>query len=40
MTGRFIVLEGLDGSETLINAGWQKVAPGREVRSTPRGEAP
>lgn len=38
--GKAEVVEGLDGSETLISAGWQKVAPGREVRSEPRGEAP
>jgi len=37
--GKAEVVEGLDGSEMLISAGWQKVAPGREVRSTPRGEA-
>src|SRR5690606_6033310 len=37
--GRAEVVEGLDGSETLISAGWQKVAPGREVHVEPRGEA-
>ena len=37
--GKAEVIEGLDGSETLISAGWQKVAPGREVRSVARGEA-
>ena len=40
LRGRAEVVEGLDGSETLISAGWQKVSPGDEVRSTPRGEAP
>ena len=32
------VVEGLQGGETVISAGWQKVVPGREVRSVPRGQ--
>ena len=40
LRGRAEVVEGLQGGETLISAGWQKVAPGDEVRSTPRGERP
>ncbi|MBC9251254.1 efflux transporter periplasmic adaptor subunit [Pseudomonas alcaligenes] len=36
--GKAEVVEGLDGSETLISAGWQKVVPGREVRVVERGE--
>lgn len=38
--GRAEVVEGLEGSETLITAGWQKVGPGDAVRTAPRGEAP
>lgn len=36
--GRAEVVEGLAGDEMLISAGWQKVAPGREVRTVPRGD--
>ncbi|VXC35372.1 Efflux transporter periplasmic adaptor subunit [Pseudomonas sp. 8AS] len=38
LRGKAEVVEGLQGDETLISAGWQKVAPGREVRTVPRGE--
>lgn len=38
LRGRAEVVEGLQGDETVISAGWQKVAPGREVRTIPRGE--
>ncbi|MDD0841223.1 efflux RND transporter periplasmic adaptor subunit [Pseudomonas sp. Gutcm_11s] len=38
LRGRAEVVEGLQGDETVISAGWQKVAPGREVRTVPRGE--
>ena len=40
LRGRAEVVEGLEGGETVISAGWQKVSPGDEVRSTPRGETP
>ena len=36
--GRAEVVEGLTGDETVISAGWQKVIPGHEVRTVPRGE--
>ncbi|WP_236715504.1 efflux RND transporter periplasmic adaptor subunit [Pseudomonas sp. BMS12] len=38
LRGKAEVVEGLDGSETLISAGWQKVSPGHEVRTVQRGE--
>ncbi|UUY07034.1 efflux RND transporter periplasmic adaptor subunit [Pseudomonas sp. J452] len=38
LRGKAEVVEGLQGDETLISAGWQKVAPGREVRTVKRGE--
>lgn len=38
LRGKAEVVEGLQGNETLISAGWQKVAPGREVRTVKRGE--
>ncbi|WP_252275546.1 efflux RND transporter periplasmic adaptor subunit [Pseudomonas subflava] len=38
LRGRAEVVEGLQGDETVISAGWQKVGPGREVRTVPRGE--
>ena len=38
LRGKAEVVEGLQGDETLISAGWQKVAPGREVRMVKRGE--
>lgn len=38
LRGKAEVVEGLQGDETLISAGWQKVAPGREVRTVQRGE--
>lgn len=38
LRGKAEVVEGLLGDETLISAGWQKVAPGREVRTVKRGE--
>ncbi|HSC85505.1 MAG TPA: efflux RND transporter periplasmic adaptor subunit [Pseudomonas sp.] len=36
--GKAEVVEGLQGDETVISAGWQKVNPGREVRSVARGD--
>lgn len=38
LRGKAEVVEGLQGDETLISAGWQKVAPGRAVRTVKRGE--
>lgn len=37
--GRAEVVEGLAGDEQVITAGWQKAAPGQEVRSVARGES-
>lgn len=37
--GRAEVVEGLDGHEQVITAGWQKAAPGQEVRTVARGES-
>ncbi|MEK1908118.1 MAG: efflux RND transporter periplasmic adaptor subunit [Pseudomonas sp.] len=36
--GKAEVVEGLQGDETVISAGWQKVTPGHEVRTVQRGE--
>ncbi|WP_407926523.1 efflux RND transporter periplasmic adaptor subunit [Aquipseudomonas ullengensis] len=36
--GKAEVVEGLQGDETVISAGWQKVTPGHEVRTIKRGE--
>lgn len=36
--GRAEVVDGLQGNETVISAGWQKVIPGHEVRTVQRGE--
>ena len=38
LRGRAEVVEGLQGDETIISAGWQKVSPGHEVRTVPRGD--
>lgn len=38
LRGRAEVVEGLQGDETVISAGWQKVGPGDEVRTVQRGE--
>ncbi|WP_347881183.1 efflux RND transporter periplasmic adaptor subunit [Pseudomonas sp. GD03985] len=38
LRGRAEVVEGLQGDETVISAGWQKVDPGDEVRTVARGE--
>jgi membrane fusion protein (multidrug efflux system) len=38
LRGKAEVVEGLQGDETLISAGWQKVSPGHEVRTVKRGE--
>ncbi|AYC33172.1 efflux RND transporter periplasmic adaptor subunit [Pseudomonas cavernae] len=38
--GRVEVVEGLDGGESLISAGWQKVTAGMAVRSKPAGATP
>lgn len=37
--GRAEVVEGLAGDEQVITAGWQKAAPGQEVRTVARGES-
>ncbi|WP_447592214.1 efflux RND transporter periplasmic adaptor subunit [Aquipseudomonas campi] len=37
LRGKAEVIEGLQGDETVITAGWQKVSPGDEVRSRPHG---
>jgi membrane fusion protein, multidrug efflux system len=37
LRGRAEVVEGLQGDETIISAGWQKVSPGHEVRTVQRG---
>ena len=38
LRGKAEVVEGLQGDETLISAGWQKVNPGHQVRTIPRGD--
>jgi membrane fusion protein (multidrug efflux system) len=38
LRGRAEVVEGLQGDETIISAGWQKVSPGHEVRTVQRGD--
>lgn len=37
LRGRAEVIEGLQGDETVISAGWHKVMPGAEVRTVARG---
>lgn len=37
--GRAEVVEGLAGDEQVITAGWQKAAPGQEVRTVAQGES-
>lgn len=37
--GRAEVVEGLAGDEQVITAGWQKAAPGQEVRTVARGDS-
>ncbi|WP_137971955.1 efflux RND transporter periplasmic adaptor subunit [Pseudomonas sp. F(2018)] len=38
LRGRAEVVEGLQGDETIISAGWHKVSPGHEVRTVQRGD--